>query len=176
MLALLCLGLFGCVNVPSEVVQLHAKESTIANELQRTHLALIDGYIDQRLLDFEKFYFATYGPKYVTNWKATFKERRGRDYDEARDFATLHEDLIAEYLAKTTPVEKMRADLKAAVIAAHGQFGQSHDAVHAWLLSAKKLSDTEKALTNKLLGAANPSLSLEAIDAKISEIQNLLNN
>lgn len=176
LLPLLCLVLSGCVTIPPEVVQLHERESTIAKELHRTHLALIDGYVDQRLAKFEDFYFATYSPKFVANWKAAFKAGENRDYDEAKDFALLHQDLIAEYQDKTAPVEKMRTDLKLAVIEAFAQFTQSHGAVHAWLLSAKKLSDTEKALTNKLLGAVDPKLSLEAIDGKITEIQNLLSN
>lgn len=171
LLALLGLGLAGCVHVPTEVVQLHAKEKEIVTELQRTHLALIDGYVDQRLAAFEKFYFGTYGPRYVANWKSTLKEKSGRDYDEAKDFPVLHEDLVAEYLKKSAPIEQTRAELKAAVRESYAQLAQSQAAVQAWLLSAKKLSDTERALTNKLLAQVNPALSLEAIDRKIADAQ-----
>jgi hypothetical protein len=174
--ALLGLAWSGCVRVPAEVVQLHAKEITIVGELRRTHLALVDSYVDVRLAGFEEFYFKTYGPEFLTNWKAEFKRVKGRDYDEAKDFALLHQDLVATYQDKIKPIEALRTELKEAILAAYAQHKQSHEAVQAWLLSAKKLNDTERALTNKLLGAIDPKLSLEAVDRKIDELRTQLTN
>ncbi len=169
------LAFSGCISVPSEIVQLHQKEMDIANELQRTHLALVDSYVDERLLVFEDFYFNEYGPKYLANWKAAFKSVKGREYDETTDFGTLHPDLVVEYQEKTKPIEDLRAQLKDSVKAAYAQFQQSHAGTHAWLLSAKKLDKQRRASTNRLLAAVKPDLSLESIDRKIAEIQNQLN-
>ena len=170
-MVLLCSGLPGCVNVPGEVVELHEKQKAIAEELKRTHLALVDGYVDQRLAKFHVFYFSTYGPRYLVNWKSGFKVKFERDYDEAKDFPQLHQDLLAGYFILIEPIELMRTDLKAAIDESYTQFSRSHDEVHSWLLSAKRLSDTERALLNKFLAKVNPTLSLNAIDEKVDEIQ-----
>jgi hypothetical protein len=171
LLASFALALAGCVQVPPEVIKLHEKEAEITRELKRTHLALVDSYVNERLLALEKFYFGTYGPAYLKTWKQEFKRQKGRDYDEAQDFAILHEDLIAEYQDKTRPIETLRADLKAAVTKAYDQFGQAHGTVGAWLASTKKLSDTQRTLTNQLLQGIDPKLSLESIDQKIASLQ-----
>ena len=168
------LALCSCLSVPPEIIQLHEKEALLAAELNRTQVALIDGFVDERLRQFEAFYFSKYAPRYLENWKAEFARVNKRAFNEASDFGQLHPDLVAEYLDKIKPIEKMRAELKAAVNEAYSQYHQSYTATHAWLQSAKKLNDGQRGMINRIAARAHPSLSLDAIEEKITELQNSL--
>src|ERR1041385_2685206 len=82
----------GCVSAPHEVVTLHEKQGAMMQELKRTHLAMIDAYVDEKLQTFERFYFEKYGPVYRKNWEADFNAKMGRDYDAGKDFALFYND------------------------------------------------------------------------------------
>jgi hypothetical protein len=159
----------GCVSVPPQVVQTHQKELEIIQELQKSHLALAEAYMDQKLAEFEAFYFQEYGPAYRENWMASFKESRGRDYDPEQDFALFYEDLTAEYLEVVEPLNQMRADLKAAVETEYGNALAAHETVGNWLDSLKTLTDAQRMAVDSLLSAAKPGLSLNAIDSGFNE-------
>src|SRR5690606_3414125 len=75
-LSLTGLFLLGCASAPPEVRQLHQKEAEIIGAMQKSHFALVDAFMDQKVLEFETFYFAEYGPAYLQNWKANFKAAR----------------------------------------------------------------------------------------------------
>ena len=82
----LAMTLLGCVSVPPQVAKTHQKELEIIESLQPAHLAMVDSYIDQKLENFEHFFFYTYGPVFLSHWINTFKTLNNRDYDENRDF------------------------------------------------------------------------------------------
>jgi hypothetical protein len=170
----MALALGGCTTIPHEVIRLHEKEAEIVSELQRTHLALVDSYVDQRLSQFEAFYFTQYGPKFFDNWKAGFARTYEREYDPAKDFNLLHQDLVAEYLETVKPVEELRLKLRSAIQEAYSQFFEAQGVVQAWLVSARKWNETQRTLTNKLLGSIDSSLSLETIDQEIKRIETRL--
>lgn len=165
MMILLGLLLAGCVSVPPQVAQLHQKEQEIIQELQRAHLALAEAYMDQKLAEFETFYFQEYGPAYRENWMESFKEEIGRDYDPAQDFPRFYEDLTAEYQEAVEPLKQMRSDLKAAIETEYGNAIAAHQAVGGWMDSLKALTDAQRAAVNSILNAAKPGLSLDAIDS-----------
>lgn len=165
-LMMITIGLFmlGCASVPPQVAQTHQKELEIIQELQKTHLAMVDAYVDQKLAEFETFYFQEYGPAYYKNWMESFKETNGREYDQAKDFPRFYEDLTAEYLEVVEPLNQMRSNLKAAIETEYGNALAAHEAVGNWLESLKTLTDAQRAAVDSILSAAKPGLSLNAID------------
>ena len=58
----------GCASVPPQIAKTHQKELEILKSLQSSHLAMIDAYVDQKLQNFENFFFKTYGPVYLNHW------------------------------------------------------------------------------------------------------------
>jgi hypothetical protein len=166
-LMMITIGLFlaGCVSVPPKVAQLHQKEQEVIQELQKSHLALAEAYIDQKLVAFETFYFQQYAPAYRQNWMESFKQKAGRDYDPAQDFSRFYEDLTAEYLEVVEPLNQMRADLKAAIETEYGNALAANEAVGNWLEGLQKLTDAQRAVVDSILSAAKPGMSLDAIDS-----------
>lgn len=160
----------GCLSTPHEVVLLHAKESEILKELRRTHLAMVDAYVDQKLEAFDQFYFKNYGPVFRKNWEKQFRESTGRAYDAEKDFAQMYNDLVAAYQIEVQPLQQMRLDLHQEIEAAHTQVGDAHEAVGDWLKSAEHLNVSQRAALNKMLTSINPSLSLERIDSKVADL------
>ena len=160
----IALFLAGCVSVPPQVAQLHQREQEIVQELQKSHLALVNAYIDHKLAEFETFYFQQYGPAYRENWMEGFKDAHGRDYDPEQDFALFYEDLTAEYLEVVEPLNQMRSDLKAAIETEYGNALAAHESVGVWLDSLKTLTDVQRTAVDSLLSAAKPGLSLESFD------------
>jgi hypothetical protein len=169
--SMMLLILSGCASTPPEVVTLHSKQTTLMQDLRRTHLAMIDAYVDQRLDVFEKFYFEEYGPAYRKNWEAAFKRKTGRDYSPDRDFVAFYNDLVAEYQKRTEPVVQLRANLRASLIQAYDQAMQAHDAVGAWIRSVERLQTSQRDALNRLLNAANPSLSLDSIEQELKRLE-----
>lgn len=167
--------LAGCVSAPHEVVRLHEKQTILMQDLQRTHLAMIDAYIDQRLKNFEAFYFAEYGPVFRKNWEASFRSVTGRQYDPETDFRLFYNDLVAEYQVNVEPITKMRRDLRDAVSTAYAQTSQAHDAIGGWIRSVEGLNQSQRETANKLLGAIAPSLSLDQIDQAIEQLKGDIN-
>lgn len=167
--------LAGCVSAPHEVVSLHEKQTALMQELQRTHLAMVDAYIDQRLKNFETFYFSEYGPVYRKNWEAAFKDKFGREYNPESDFQLLYNDLVAEYQYTVEPITKMQRDLREAIAMAHDQAAQAHDAIGGWIRSVERLNRSQRDAANKLLKAIDPSLSLDKIDQAIETLKAAVN-
>lgn len=71
---ILLILIFGCASVPPQIAQIHQKELEIIQSLQKSHLAMVNAYVDQKISIFEAFYFDCYGPVYLKNWKRIFKE------------------------------------------------------------------------------------------------------
>ena len=159
----------GCTSVPVQVAQLHQKEGEILLTLEKAHLAMIDSFVDQKLLDFESFMFTIYGPLFRDNWEIDFPTVHGRDYDPAKDFALFYNDLVAEYQAESAPIEVIRKDLRSAITAEYGNAHKAHQAVGNWLASVQELNAIQKQSFNTLLGTIKPGINLDSIDAAVKE-------
>jgi len=172
------LALSGCVSVPPEVAQAHQKEFEIIEALKVSHLAMVDSYIDQKLITLEEFYFDTYAPAYLDNWKDSFKQLKQRDYDEKVDFSVLYSDLVVEYQEVIKPVENIRNELKESINTEFTNAIQAHQAIGEWIKSVNSLQTKNKAVIDNILDKIKPGLSLDVVNKKInvirSEIQSKL--
>lgn len=167
--SLLLIG--GCASVPPEVAQAHQKELEIIEALKTSHLAMVDAYIDQKLISLEVFYFDTYGPAYLKNWKSGFKQEKDRDYDVKKDFSILYSDLIVEYQEVIKPIETLRQNLKQSIDVEFANAIQIHKAIDKWIKSINSLQMVNKAAIDKILENIKPGLSLDEIDKKIEEVK-----
>jgi hypothetical protein len=169
-------GVLGCASVPPQVAQIHMKEREILDSLQKSHLAMVDAFVDERIQRFETVFFKDYGPAYLNNWRAHFKDRHGRDYDEKKDFKLLYSDLVAEYQAEVAPIEAMRKKLRGAIATEYRNALQAHDTVDAWLDSMEKLSTAQKQTLDRFLGSLKSGLSTDdvekAVDKAIANVKN----
>ncbi len=50
---LIILGLSGCATIPLEITKAHSKELEIIQTLETSHLAMVDSFIDQKIVVFE---------------------------------------------------------------------------------------------------------------------------
>jgi hypothetical protein len=75
---LIILSISGCATIPPEITKSHSKELEIIETLKMSHLAMVDSFIDQKILVFENFFFSKYGPVYHANWMVSFKEINNR--------------------------------------------------------------------------------------------------
>lgn len=173
--ALLCTGaciflLNACTaSVPTEISVLHEKQQEIMESLQKSHLAMIDSYVDQKIVLFEEFFFKEYAAAYLSHWKGDFKTLHNRDYDEARDFPLLYNDLVAEYLDEVAPIEDVRAELRDAINREYRHAFEAHRSTSRWLSSLEKLNSSQRAAVNSLLDSIKPGLSLDSIDAAVEK-------
>ncbi len=161
----------GCASAPHQVVQLHDKECELIQELRRTHLAMVDAYVDERLKSFEDFYFKHYGPVFRRNWETAFKEQSGRPYDADRDFPQMYNDMVAAYQQEVEPLASLKVELRERIMTTYDQALQAHQTVAGWILSVERLNTSQRDAANTLLGAIQPGLSLDAIDTKVVDIQ-----
>jgi len=157
----------GCASVPPQVAKTHQKELEIIESLQSSHLAMVDAYVDQKLQNFENFFFNKYGPVYLNHWIESFKTINNRDYDPSKDFPVLYSDLVAEYQAESEPIEMSRSDLKAAITTEYRNAIEAHKAVGRWLDNLEKMNDSQRKAIDSLLAAIKPGLSLNSIDQAI---------
>ena len=162
-------SLYGCVSVPPQVAKVHQKELDIIQNLRQSHIGLVDSYVDEKLLNFEEFFFNDYGPAYLKNWQKAFKTTYNRNYDPNKDFPLLYNDLVAEYQELTSPIEKIRYDLKAAINTEYSNAIDTHRAVSRWLDSLEKLNKAQQGAIDDLLAGIKPGLSLDSIDKAIEE-------
>lgn len=169
LIAIILLFLSACASVPPQVAKLHQKEYEIIASLKQSHLAMVDAYVNQKILAFESFFFKEYGPGYLKNWQKSFKAVYGRDYDENRDFNVLYNDLVAEYQEEVAPIEKIRSDLKEAILREYRHVVAAHEAVDDWINSFEKLNSAQREAFDRLLGAIKPGLSLDSVDKAISK-------
>jgi hypothetical protein len=168
-IVIIILLLYSCASVPAQIAKLHQKEYEIIASLQKSHLAMVDAYVDQKILAFESFFFKEYGPSYLKHWQESFKAVYGRDYDESRDFNLLYSDLVAEYQVEVAPIEKIRSDLKEAIVREYRHLAAAHEAVDGWINSVEKLNSAQREAFDHLLGAIKPGLSLDSVDKAINE-------
>lgn len=161
----------GCASVPPQVFKTHQKELEIIESLQSSHVAMVDAYVDQKLQNFESFFFKEYGPAYLSHWIKTFKSIKNRDYDPNQDFPSLFEDLVAEYQAESKPIEKIRSDLKTAIRTEYNNAINAHNTVGRWLESLEELNESQRKAIDSFLAAIKPGLSLDSIDQTITTAQ-----
>lgn len=171
-IAMLVVSVLSCTSVPPEVTKLHLKEQEIIESLRKSHLAIVDAYMDKRIEKFERFFFDKYGPVYYKNWKEEFQKEKGRTYDPARNFSLLYEDLVAEYQAEFTSIDQMRARLRHAVTAEYGNALDAHLSIGKWLDTLEKLNTAQRQAVNMLLGFIHPELSLDKFDNAVEETVN----
>jgi hypothetical protein len=157
----------GCASVPAQIAQTHRKELEIIQSLRSTHLAMVDAYVDQKLRNFEQFFFNQYGPAFLKHWIAVFKSLNDRDYDSTKDFPILYNDLVAEYQAESAPIEKMRVDLREAIATEYRNAIAAHHAVEGCIDSLEKLNASQRQAIDSLLAAIKPGLSLDSIDQAV---------
>lgn len=172
MIVLVGLMFAGCASVPPQVAQTHQKELEIIQELQKTHLAMVDVYVDQKQAEFETFYFQEYGPAYYKNWLESFAQKNGRNYEPAKDFPLLYNDLTAEYLDTIKPIEQIRSDLKDSVNTEYSNAFAAHEAVGKWLENLKKLTEAQSTAADSILSGVRPGLSLDKVDVAIKTARN----
>lgn len=166
---LLFISLVGCASAPPQVAQLHQKEKEIIQSLQKSHLALLDRLIRKRIDEFERFYFKEYRPTYKANWKKAFQEKNGRPYDDQKDSLTLDKDMVAEYLEKFAPLEKMRADLRTAITTEYRNALNAHKEIGGWLSSIEKLNVIKRLAIDKLMEVIKPGLTIKEIEETINQ-------
>jgi hypothetical protein len=159
--------LFSCAVVPPEVIKTQQKEFEIIENLQSSHLQMVDAFVDQKILVFENFFFNEYGPVYRKNWITSFKELNERDYDSERDFPKLYNDLVAEYQEELAPIEKIRFNLKTAIALEYNNAIIAHKTVGRWLDNLKKLNDSQRKSIDSFLGSIKPGLSMSSLDDTI---------
>jgi len=158
---------FSCATIPPEVIKTQQKELEIIRNLQSSHLAMVDAYVDQKILVFENFFFNEYGPVYRKNWIELFQEFNDRAYDSERDFPKLYNDLVAEYQGELAPIEKIRFNLKTAIALEYKNAIDAHKTVERWLDNLKKLNDSQRKSINSFLGSVKPGLSMNILDDTI---------
>jgi hypothetical protein len=163
--------LFGCASIPPQVFKTHEKELEIIESLQSSHMAMIDAYVDQKLQNFESFFFKEYGPVYLSYWIESFKTLKNRVYDPNQDFPLLFQDLVAEYQAESEPIEKIRFDLKVAIQAEYSNAIYAHNTVGRWLENLEDLNESQRKAIDSLLASIKPGLSLDSIDQIITTAQ-----
>ncbi len=166
---IILLLLYSCASVPPQIAKLHQKEFEIIASLQQSHIAMVDAYVDQKILAFESFFFKEYGPSYLRHWQENFKAVYGRDYDERRDFNLLYNDLVIEYQREVAPIEQIRSDLKGAILREYRHVVAAHEAVGGWINNIEKLNSAQREAFDRLLGAIKPGLSLDSVDKAISK-------
>ena len=162
-------GLYSCVSVPPEVTKTHQKELEIIESLRTSHMAMVDSYVNEKLLNFEQFFFKEYGPAYLKNWQEAFNTLYNRKYDPNKDFPLLYNDLVVEYQELTAPIEQIREELKTAIATEYSNAFAAHQAVGHWLDSLEKLNKAQRSAINNLLAGIKPGLSLDSIDKAIEE-------
>jgi hypothetical protein len=170
----LTLGLAGCASVPPQIATTHQKQREILESLRESHLAMVDAYVDQKLLMFEGFFFDEYGTVYLKHWRANFKTLYGREYDEPRDFKALYNDLVAEYDDQSAPLQKIRMDLHAAIQAEYGNALTAHQAVGDWIGSMEALNTSQRQALDRFIQAVKPGLSLDAVDRAVATTVDML--
>jgi methionine aminopeptidase len=159
----------GCASVPPEVAQVHLKEGEIIEALAVSHSAMIDAYVEQRVSVFEKFYFDEYGPAFLTNWQARFKEQTGRAYDPNRDFSLFYNDLVAEYLEAIQPIDALRRELHARTTGEYETALEIHSSVGDWIESIEKLNSAQRQSIDRLLNAVKPGTTLSDIETAVQK-------
>lgn len=174
LVVLVGLLLAGCVSVPPQVVLTHQKEQEIVENLRVSHLAMVDAYVDQKLVEFETFYFQEYGPAYHEYWLESFEETKGREFDQTKDFSLLYNDLVAEYLDVSAPIEQIRSNLKTSIQTEYGNALQAHEAVNEWLESLKKLTDAQRNAADSILSGAHEGLSLDKVDEAVASAKQMV--
>lgn len=169
---LIILGLSGCATIPPEITKAHSKELEIIQTLETSHLAMVDSFIDQKIVVFENFFFSKYGPVYRKNWIASFKEINNRDYNEEQDFASLYNDLVAEYQDLIAPIEKARFELKTSIMTEYTNVKALHSTTGYWIENLKRLNESQRKTINSTLSTIKPGLSIEAINNAVDEAIN----
>jgi hypothetical protein len=159
--------LIGCVSVPPQIAKTHQKELEIIRSLQSSHLAMVDAYVDQKIQNFEHFFFHRYGPVFLSHWIDSFKTVNNRDYDPSKDFPVLYNDLVAEYQAESAPIEDIRVQLREAIATQYRNGIAAHNAVGGWIDSLEKLNAAQRQAIDSLLAAIKPGLSLDSVDQAV---------
>lgn len=156
---------------------LHSKEAELLKELRRTHLAMVDAFVDKKIEVFETFYFNEYANSFRTNWEKAFQQNQGRVYDPARDFPMFSNDLVASYQQNVEPFQKLRVELRDQVATAHDQVAEAHQGVGDWIRSVEKLTKSQRTAADRLLQSINPALSVEGIETKVNSLtQKMIEN
>lgn len=181
----ICMVLFtSCASVPPQIAKTHQKELEIIQSLRSTHIAMVDAYVDQKLENFEHFFFHKYGPVFLNHWMGGFETLYNRDYDSSKDFPTLYNDLVAEYQAESAPITELRVTLRDAIATEYSNAIDAHKAVGGWIDSLEKLNVAQRQMIDSILQGVKPGLSLDMVDkavetakkkveARIAEIRKL---
>lgn len=166
----------GCVSVPPQVAKTHQKQLEILESLEKSHLAILDSMMDQKVQVFERFFFEEYGPVFLGHWMTQFLAVNRRPYDSTRDFPTLYNDLVAEYQAEVAPIEELRVKIRNAIKAEYRNALAAHKTVGEWLDSLEKLNAAQRRAVDDLFGAMRPMVSLDSLDKAIETARTRLDN
>jgi hypothetical protein len=161
----------GCNSVPPQVAKTHQKELEILQSLEKSHLAMVNSFIDQKIQNFENMFFNKYGPVFLENWVNNFQTLYGRPYDPVKDFPVLYNDLVAEYQAESSPIEELRVQLRDAIATEYRNAISAHKSIGGWLDSLEKLNAAQRQTIDGLLGAIQPGLSLDSVEEKIKDVE-----
>ena len=124
---------------------------------------LVDAYIDQKLQNFENFFFKEYGPVYFSHWIESFKTLKGRNYDPSVDFPLLYNDLVAEYQAETKPIEQERRQIRSTIASNIEGIMSSKDEKFIVTMKEQLFRDVDKAI----------SYSQENVKSRINAMQGI---
>jgi len=159
----------GCASVPAQIAKTHQKELEIINSLQQSHLAMVDAYVDRKILNFKSFFFKTYGPAYLKHWRNNFKAVYNRVYEESRDFHVFYDDLVAQYQGEVAPIEDTRNELREAILRQYRHAIEAHQVVGGWMNTLKGPNLANIEAIDRLLGAINKELSLDSVEKAVND-------
>ncbi|WP_452226822.1 hypothetical protein [Lacinutrix cladophorae] len=163
----LIITIISCVTIPPEITKSHSKELEIIEALKVSHLAMVDSYVEQKILAFENFFFNEYGPVFRSNWIDSFKEINGRDYQQENDFPKLYNDLVAVYQEQILPIENIRFQLKTSIITEYSNVKELHKTTGNWINNLEDLNDSQRKTIDSLLDNIKPGFSINSIDKAI---------
>ena len=135
---------------------------------------MVDGYMANKVREFEDFFFAEYGPVYRVNWMKNFEAVQGYAYSSENDFGLFYNDLVAEYQELVEPIHRVGEELRASVESSYRNALDAHEATGAWLAAHQELTSIQRQTVEDLLSMAVPGLSLDRIDEVIGQARALV--
>lgn len=167
-------ALSGCTSVPPQVIQVQLQEKTIIESLRKSHLALVDVYMEKKLEDFEDFFFSEHSSRFRENWMKGFLQEKGRQYDPQQDFSLFYKDLVAEYQEKSELIARLHSELRQSIVMEYRNALDAHSAVSQWLVALKDLNESQRNTFDSILNSLRSELSLDAVENNIREVQTQL--
>lgn len=169
----------GCVTVPKESAILSAELGASIGEAERSHLALVTDYADQRRGRAEDFLRYRWTPGFIAPFleRIDFKNEVCRiegQLDRAIVVQDLVEDISAQVEARRrtlmTAIDEIERDLRRAVGDHYAQARRMNDAVTSNLRSAAKGHALEKDIRAAIMRPINKVVPISAANKKLDKM------